>query len=148
MHTYRKLLKSTSPLWLAWLLPALLLMFSMQLHVHRLLDHQHLDDQKHETVAAHDHVTAAHKIHLGNLHDEQAGLNLVHDDPAVLAIDIPTKGLGKSFALMLLVLAFIAFSILLLSPRRPYLLLCRQQPPSAVIRWCCALSPLRRAPPF
>ena len=96
----------------------------------------------------HDHSSAGSGIHLGNIHDEQFGLSPMHAEHGVLAIDIPTKGLGKAFALMLLAFAFIAFSILLLSPRACFLLLSRPQQPSIAIRWRCALSPLRRAPPL
>jgi len=141
MHSFRYHIKRTSVLWLAFLLPVLLLMLSMSLHVHRHLNHHD------EALAQHHHPAALHDTHLGNTHDKQQALTPEHTEPGVLAIDIPAKGLAKSFALMLLACAFILL-LVLLPPRTAVLLLPRLERGARVIRWCSALSPLRRGPPL
>jgi len=143
MQNLRDYIKSTPLLWVACLLPALLLMLSMQLHIHVQADHQHDAE-----VQQHNHDLNLHKAHLGNSHDTAHGSNLHHPDSNIIAIDISPEGLNKTFTLMLLACALISTVILLLSPHTQGFVLKRNNEKSPHIRWRTALPPQLRAPPL
>ncbi len=142
MQTLRTSIKRTPLVWLACLLPALLLMLSMQLHMHVHADPVHDAD-----IAQHVHDANLHTAHLGNSHDAEHGTLAHHSSSGTFAVDISPEGAGKNLTLTLLACALIAVFIWLVPPLSRGLPRQRPRETTPFVRWRTALPPPLRAPP-
>lgn len=142
MQTLRTSIQRTPLGWMACLLPALLLMLSMQLHMHVHTDHVHDAE-----IAQHVHDADLHTAHLGNSHDAEHGTLAQHSSSGTFAVDIAPEGLSKNLTLTLLACALISVFIWLVPPLSRGLPLKRLRETTPCVRWRTALPPPLRAPP-
>ena len=142
MKKLRDQIKSTRVLWASCLLPALLIMLSMQFHIHVHANHQHGSD-----VPPHSHQTDFHKAHFDKTYDAQYEYSHYHADAEIFSIDVSPEGVNKSFSSTLLACVLIGMLILLIPRQTQGLILKRYNERPPYIRWRIALPPQLRAPP-